>query len=99
MLSKKLLCLALLLPTLIQAEPASQQRIDELAFQKQRLETEQKAIEQALLLSEKRLQELEQMLKARRQANVELDRKITKAAQLSEHQNTIRTRHPSSVEN
>ncbi|MET0047892.1 MAG: hypothetical protein ABW066_08925 [Sedimenticola sp.] len=78
---KKLICLPLLLPAIALAEPVSQQQFDELESRKLKLEEEQKAIEEALEISERRLQELEQLIRMRHRENSQLDLKISQTAQ------------------
>ncbi|MES9957395.1 MAG: hypothetical protein ABW086_10115 [Sedimenticola sp.] len=78
---KKLMCLPLLLPAIALAEPVSQQQFDELESRKLKLEEEQKAIEEALEISERRLQELEQLIRVRHRENSQLDLKISQTAQ------------------
>ncbi|MES9967264.1 MAG: hypothetical protein ABW082_05225 [Sedimenticola sp.] len=78
---KKLICLPLLLPAIALAEPASTQQFDELESRKLKLEEEQKAIEEALEISERRLQELEQLIRMRHRENSQLDLKISQTAQ------------------
>ncbi|MET0105300.1 MAG: hypothetical protein ABW072_09155 [Sedimenticola sp.] len=78
---KKLICLPLLLPAIALAETVSTQQFDELESRKLKLEEEQKAIEEALEISERRLQELEQLIRMRHRENSQLDLKINQTAQ------------------